>query len=102
MTNTHTTDAIPSIRLWADTIARAVFAHESLREHLVTRVVNDECSSLCRVNAQPVSMFRNLTTEHAETFNWSECVAELEAGVPTLCDPYSQSVRQPQQEEKRV
>ena len=47
-------------------IARAVFAHESVRQHLITRVIkviNDECSSLCRISAHPLSAFRKLSPE---------------------------------------
>ena len=67
-------------------IARAVFAHEGIRQHLITKVmkvINDECSSLCRVSGHPVSAFRKLSPEQAEAFS---CMEELEIRAPTLCD----------------
>ena len=76
-------------------IARAVFAHEGIRQHLITRVmkvINDECSSLCRVSGHPVSAFRKLSPEQAEAFSWLECMEELEIRGPTLCDLLSHIV----------
>ena len=68
-------------------IARAVYSHTCLREHIVMKVmkvVNDECASLCSKSAQPVFMFRQVSTEQAETFSWKQCVSDLEQKVPTL------------------
>ena len=67
-------------------IARAAFAHESLREHIMKRVmmtVNDECSALCSTK-KPVSLFRTLSVEEIESFSWSQCIDELKVKAPNL------------------
>ena len=39
-----------------------------------------------------MSVFRKLTIEQAETFSWSECVAELNSKAPILCSLFSHIV----------
>lgn len=67
-------------------IVRAVYAQESLREQMINRVmmtVNDECSVLCSTK-QPVSLFRTLSIEEAESFSWGRYIDELRVKAPTL------------------
>ena len=68
-------------------IAKAAFAHPSLREHLVEMVVNavgSECAALCSKSAQPPSQFRWLSFDQMETFSWKEHVSELKQKCPIL------------------
>ena len=67
-------------------VAKAVFSHSGLREHIVKKVfnvVNDECAALCS-KSQPVSVFRHISTKQAETFSWKQFASELEHKAPTL------------------
>ena len=68
-------------------IAKAAFSHSGLRENIVKKVctvVNEECAALCSKSMQPVSIFRRLSSEQAETFSWKQCISELEYKAPTL------------------
>ena len=68
-------------------ICRAVFSNGRLRDEAVSRVsrmVDGECGLFCSKSAQPVSLFRSVTLEQAESFSWSLTIAELETKAPTL------------------
>ena len=68
-------------------ICRAVFSYPQLRDEAVSRIsriVDDECASLCSKSSQPVSLFRSMTIEQAESFSWRQTVTELETKAPTL------------------
>ena len=68
-------------------ICRALFANPRLRQEAVSKVssmVNKECSLLCKKKAQPVSLFRHMSLEQAESFSWNEIISELNFKAPTL------------------
>ena len=68
-------------------ICRAFFANPHLRQEAVSKVsrmVNDECSLLCKKNAQPVSLFRHMSLEQAEKFTWTQAISEISSKAPTL------------------
>ncbi len=68
-------------------ICRAIFSYPQLRDEAVSRIsriVDDECASLCSKSSQPVSLFRSMTLEQAESFSWRQTVTELETKAPTL------------------
>ena len=50
----------------------------------VCRIVDDECASLCRKKAKPVSLFRSITLDEAENFAWSQAMDELDTKAHTL------------------
>ena len=61
-------------------ICRALFSNPLLRQQAVSKVSNmvyEECSLLCGKNAQPVSLFRHMSLEQAESFSWSQSISEL-------------------------
>ncbi len=43
-----------------------------------------ECAALCRKSTQPVSLFRSMTLEQAESFSWGQAMTELETKAPIL------------------
>ena len=54
-------------------ICRAFFANPHLRQEAVSKVsrmVSNECSLLCKKNAQPVSLFRHMSLEQAENSSY--------------------------------
>ena len=54
-------------------ICRAFFANPHLRQEAVSKVsrmVNDECSLLCKKNAQPVSLFRHTLEGEQQSYVW--------------------------------
>ena len=68
-------------------ICRALVANPLLRQEAVSKVSNmvyEECSLLCGKKAQPVSLFRHMSLEQAESFSWSETISELNLKAPTL------------------
>ena len=68
-------------------ISRALFANPVLREEAVSKVsrtICEECSLLCKKNAQPVSLFHHMSLEQAESFSWTQAILELSTKVPTL------------------
>ena len=68
-------------------ICRAFFANPHLRQEAVSKVsrmVNDECSLLCKKNAQPVSLFRHMSLEQAEIFTWTQAISEISSKAPIL------------------
>ena len=71
------------------TIAKAVFAEPSTRSILIDKVaalINEECSQLCSLSAQPMSLFRQVSFEPSDSpsFSWSQCMEELQTKCPTL------------------
>ena len=67
------------------TIGRAVFSHNSLREAVVTRlcsIADEECSCLCSMNTGSVCMFRSITLEQADRFEWSDLIHEQSQSNP--------------------
>ena len=68
-----------------NTLVSALFAHDSLRDILIKRViaiVNDECIGLCR-RSQP-SLFRKSNPSDYTNFKWSNYSSELELRSPVL------------------
>ena len=66
-------------------ISRAVFSNPRHRDEAVvqvSRIVDEECAVLCSKN--PVSLFRSMTLEQAESFSWTQAVDELKTKAPTL------------------
>ena len=57
MTNTHTTDAIPSIRLWADTIGLCNYS---------VRVCCGHCVQQCKLVTQPTCITARQYAYHCE------------------------------------
>ena len=47
-------------------------------------MVSDECSLLCKKNAQPVSLFHHMSLEQAENFSWTRAISEISTKAPTL------------------
>ena len=73
----------------AKSIVKAVFANTLLRQEAetrVSRIIDDECFSLCRKKATvtPVSHFRCMSLELAESFSWLQAISELKTTAPTL------------------
>ena len=69
------------------TIAKAIFAIDDSREQLLLKVldmVNSECCTLCKRNADLPSMFRKISVEEIPLFKWKEGIDELQAKAPTL------------------
>ena len=63
------------------------FANPHLRQEAVSKVsrmVNDECSLLCKKNAQPVSLFRHMSLEQAEKFTWTQAISKISSKAPIL------------------
>ena len=76
-------------------ICRAVFSNSRLRDEAVScvsKMVDDECGLLCSKSAQPVSLFRSMTLEQAESFSWRLTITELETKAPTLYHILSSAV----------
>ncbi len=68
-------------------IAKAVFNCQDLRVHLLrnlTGLVNAEVAELCKKSSNPPSVFRKIPVEKLSTFQWQECIAELESKAPIL------------------
>ena len=68
-------------------IAKAVFAEPSTRSILIDKVavlINEECSQLCSLSAQPMSLFRQVSFEPSPSFSWSQCMEELLTKCPAL------------------
>lgn len=64
-------------------IAKAVFAHESLREQMLLKVmdlINDELDKLCRRGTvdEPPSCFRHIPVTDLEEFDFKKCMSELQ------------------------
>eukprot|EP00731_Ephydatia_muelleri_P014114 Em0007g1424a len=69
-----------------NTTEDAMAAPTSVKEAVskVSRMVNDECSLLCKKSAQPVSLFRHMSLEQAEKFTWTQAISEISTKAPTL------------------
>lgn len=68
-------------------VCKAIFANPHLRKEAIMRVskiIDEECRSLCAKRVQPVSLFRCMTLEQAESFLWTDTISELETKSPTL------------------
>eukprot|EP00731_Ephydatia_muelleri_P018835 Em0011g875a len=68
-------------------ICRALLANPDLREEAVSKVsrtICEECSLLCKKNAQPVSLFHHMSLAQAESFSWTQVIMELSTKAPTL------------------
>ena len=68
-------------------ICRALLANPDLREEAVSKVsrtICEECSLLCKKNAQPVSLFHHMSLAQAESFSWTQAIMELSTKAPTL------------------
>ncbi|KAL5509486.1 hypothetical protein EMCRGX_G004873 [Ephydatia muelleri] len=68
-------------------ICRAIFANPHLRQEAVSKVsrmVSDECSLLCKKNAQPVSLFHHMSLKQAENFSWTRAISKIRTKAPTL------------------
>ena len=50
----------------------------------MSRMVSDECSLLCKKNAQPVSLFRHMSLKQAENFSWTRAISKIRTKAPTL------------------
>ena len=74
------------------TIAKAVFAHDGLRELVLLKLldtIDSECSVLCRRNASSQSPFRKVPVDAMEGHQWSNCIHELESKAPTMLKVFS-------------
>ena len=68
-------------------ICRALLANPDLREEAVSKVsctICEECSLLCKKNAQPVSLFHHISLEQAGSFSLTQAILELSTKAPTL------------------
>ena len=66
-------------------MAKAVFAHYTLKKKLIEKVVEivrEECALMCRRSRS--SLFRRLPVDKAEGFSFTDCISELERTCPTL------------------
>ncbi len=67
-------------------IAKAVFAHAELRNHLLTKfldLVDKECNELCRKTTN-VSPFRHIAVKEFTGFTWDKLSKHLKSKAPTL------------------
>ena len=68
-------------------IAKAVFSHCGIREHILLRVMdtlNNECDLMCRKNVEQPSLFRIMSIAAVEEFSWVAAITELQNNFPTL------------------
>ena len=68
-------------------IAKAVFSHCGIREHILLRVMdtlNNECDLMCRKNVEQPSLFRKMSIAAVEEFSWVAAITELQKNCPTL------------------
>ena len=69
-------------------MARAVFAHSTLREQVLLKVldlIDSECAALCRkAGTDGQSPFRRLPLEKLEEFKWDTYIRELQLRGPSI------------------
>ena len=69
----------------ASSIAKAVFAHSQLREHILLKVLDlicEESATLCKRN--PASSFRRIPIDSLSMFCWEHYYKELDHKAPIL------------------
>ena len=78
-------------------MARAVFAHSTLREQVLLKVldlIDSECAALCRkAGTDDQSPFRRLPLEKLEEFKWDTYIQELQCRGPFLLRLFSTLVK---------
>ncbi len=68
-------------------IAKAAFSCPSLKDQLVegvVKILDDECSTLCRNSGEFVSLFHRVPIDNVEALSWKQAVSELQRKSPIL------------------
>ncbi len=48
------------------------------------KILDDECSTLCRNSGEPVSLFHRVPIDNVEALSWKQAVSELQRKSPIL------------------
>ena len=76
-------------------IAKAVFSHSELREHILLKVMdvmNEQCDVICRKNPEKPSIFRKIAAENVNGFFWISAIQELQKKCLLLFQLFSSLV----------
>ena len=68
-------------------VAKAIVGHKQLQElvfALLVDKIDAECTTLCRRNAVPPSLFRKIPVSSYCDFDWKSCIDELTTKAPRL------------------